>query len=125
MKYFLTFSIFIFITQYGFSQHYGSIVITPSWTNKGPVYFYDDPEQHNKDFDYNFGYSDGYQGLLFAQKRISLTYGLQYSFQSQHSNFEYNRSNLTALKHKSHAINIPVSMRYNILKGKSSLHMYR
>ncbi len=84
-----------------------------------------------KDSHFSIGYTIGYQGLFMAQKRFSITYGLYYSYVTAYVD-TYNSGptdiditippNITIIysykyEAKWNNIEMPIGVRYNILKG--------
>ncbi len=77
------FTICFFISNAIISQHFGGLYFSldriPTkknyWaTEKTGNYF--------NDHHFSYGYSIGYQGLLMENKRVSFTYGLQYTLRT-------------------------------------------
>jgi len=122
--------LFVFLGGYVSAQHYGGVYFAPNWVTSGDgTPFWQNPDKNLRNYDYTFGYTFGYQGLLMEKRRFSFSYGLQYSYQFTEYQFqkpieEYSPIgqriyyDVAGIKETIHALEIPATWRYNILKNK-------
>lgn len=120
---------FLLIGNFVFAQHYGGIYFAPNWVISGDgTPFWNKPSKNLQTYDYTFGYTFGYQGLIMPERRFSFSYGIQYSYQVVELKFhtpvkEWHDLNhgtyyYYGMKESRHAIEIPATWRYNILKNR-------
>jgi len=126
MKYLITFFILFLAHESSYSQHYGGVYFSPNWVindRSGSYYLGEDQNS----YDLNFGYTMGYQGLLLENRRFSFSYGIQYGYENLEYRFtvpfsiHQNESDYTDIASNIitlQSIEIPLTWRYNILKGK-------
>lgn len=121
-------AIFISVSSLS-AQHYGGLYFSPTWTIQGDgTPFWNGLGNNLQTFDYTFGYTAGYQGLLMENRRFSFSYGLQYAYQFMESNYKpggtgisfpsITYENVAGTRSEIHSLEIPLSWRYNILKNR-------
>jgi len=120
MKKLIVILIFTFSYHLSSSQHYGGIYMAPySILNND----FGDSGNKSGQKKFTFGYTVGYQGLLRAKKRISFSYGMQYSYQylenkSYYASGQTTSNVITGRKEELHLLEIPATWRYNLNMGK-------
>jgi len=122
MKKLFTFTILIVLGHFAYSQHYGGIYFSPDLTlNNWSGNYY----TQERKYDITNGYSFGYQGLLFNDSRFSFAYGLNYSYKylddmgpSSLINIYDITNEAAGVRTTYHALEIPATLRFNILKGR-------
>lgn len=113
-----------------FSQNYFGIQYAPYWTTNNSFVTHDASE--NQQDKYTLGYSVGFQGLTMSDRKISFSYGLQYSYQFLNNSNYYGYSELDdplssfkskGREEKLYVLELPATWRYNFMKG-SKLQPY-
>ncbi len=111
------------------AQHYGGLYLSANWITHGDgTPFWRGVGKNLQSYDYSFGYSAGYQGLLMENRRISFSYGLQYAFQYMETSYSTDGisigypgktyENVVRSRDELHSLEIPLTWRYNILKNR-------
>ena len=111
------------------AQHYGGLYFSPTWTiHRDGTPFWRGLGENLQNFDYTFGCTAGYQGLLMENRRFSFSYGLQYAYQYMETNYYPNGAshifpdrtfaNVASKRETLYSLEIPLTWRYNILKNR-------
>lgn len=128
MKRPVTLTIALLMSNMLFGQNYIGIQYAPYWTTNNSFVLRDGIE--NQQDKYTFGYSVGFQGLTMSDRKISFSYGLQYSFQFLNNSNYYGYSELDdplssfkGRREELYVLELPATWRYNLIKG-SKLQPY-
>ena len=124
IKFLLCFVLLAAICLPAKSQHFGGVYFSSDFI-PSPKSSILQKDRYFNDHNFNWGFTAGYQAIVFQKKRISFGYGLQYSQRStqEYYNGPWCATGLTTetvipMKLDEHLknIEIPLSVRLNILK---------
>ncbi len=110
-----------------YAQHFGGVFFSSDYV-PSPKHPFEQSNSYFEDHNFSWGYTIGYQGLLFQQRRFSINYGLQYSYRPTYQEnygapwgcstgidpYDYTPVRLEEVYRY---IEIPIELRLNILKS--------
>jgi hypothetical protein len=103
------------------SQHYGGLTFTPyAVENFSGWRSYSKSSPYGSAANSTFGFAVGYQGLLMPERRFSFSYGLLYfsAYNEATNQRPYYDRVETGQRVDIKSLQIPLWLRYNILKNK-------
>lgn len=118
---------FLVMSQPIIAQHYGGVFFSSDYVPSLKYHWSHETGDFFKDHHFSWGYTFGYQGQMFQQKRISLSYGLQYSSRSTFeeafgapygcvTGIDLEAYIPKRLEEEWKSIELPLAIRLNILK---------
>lgn len=124
MKRLIPIFLLLSIFQIANAQHYGGLQFSTLFLkNTGQNFNWSVPEFTPEENETTIGYSIGYQGMIFPNRRFSLLYGINYvkTYVDNYNDFYYLNSSepdpfKTGIRTTFEDLELPVTLRWNIIK---------
>ena len=129
MKKFFALIFFLIYANMAFSQHYAGLYFSTDLIPSNKPWGTMETGNFVKDHNFSMGYTVGFQGLLMEARRFAFAFGLQYNYRTTYqenvgapngcaTGFDFENYVPSRLDETLHSIEMPLTVRYNVLKDR-------